>query len=145
MLKKIRCAENEYKIQKLLHKNFPSIVPRPVSWSRGVMTTEYTEGVRTCNQGQVAKQVCAHLKTIKRKFPNFRHNNMTLTNVLLTKKGPMIIGFGRASFKGGPDRDEVFFMNEFSGKPPKRCTVNRSALLDFIKNSGITVIHSGKK
>lgn len=148
-LKKIKCAEREYKIQKVLNKHFPNIVPRPVSWSKGVMTTEYTDGVNTCNQAQVAKQVCARLKIIKRKFPKFRHNNLKLYNVLLTKNGPMIMGFSKSSFRGGPDTDETFFMNEFRGpkRPltgPKR-PLDKSKLLDFIKKSGVTVIQTGKK
>ena len=156
-LKKFKCAEREYKIQKILNKHFPNIVPKPISWSNGVLTTEYTDGVRTCNQSQVARQLCSRLKTIKRKFPKFRHNNLKLHNVLLTKNGPMIIGFSKSSFRGGPDTDETFFMNEFRGVPkvqkarkvppldgPKR-PLDKSKLLDFIKKSGVTVIQTGKK
>lgn len=126
--KKIKCEEKEYKIQRLLNRHFPFIVPKPLSWSKGVMTTEYTDGVNTCNESQVLKQVKEHLKTIKKKYPNFRHNNLTASNIILTKNGPMIIGFSKATFKGSDST-----------------TCQKNKLLDFIKNSGVNVIRPCKK
>lgn len=138
-----RCSVQAYKIQKLLSSEFPKIVPRPISWSNGIMTSEYTDGVDTCNISNVTNKVVENIQTIKKKYPNFRHNNLNVHSILLTKNGPMIFGFERAHINGGPDKDIEMFRK--SVKIYFDNTSFRSNLMKFIKNSGVNVIPSGKK
>lgn len=137
-----RCSEQAYKIQKTLYSDFPAIVPRPISWSDGVMTSEYTDGVDTCDVSIVTRRVIENIQKIKKKYPSFRHNNLTVHSVLLTKTGPMIFGFEKAHLKGGPDKDVDMFQKNVKTYFDMSF---RSNLMNFIKNSGVNVIPSGKK
>lgn len=137
-MKTLRCSRHAYEVQKVLHKEFPSCVPKPIEWKNGILKTEWTSGVSTCDTKAVIKNVRRTLEMLRKKFPGFRHGNLTADKVLLVKNnGVLLFGFEKSTFKGTSPvgTDEKHLINDFYKK---------NDLLNFIKNSGVHVIQAKK-
>ena len=137
-MKTLRCSKHAYEVQKVLNEKFPTLVPKPITWSNGVLKTEWSSGVETCDPKIVIKNVNKALETIRKTYPNFRHGNLTADKVLLVKNnGVLIFGFERSTFKGSSPvgTDEKHLYNDFYKK---------NELLEFIKKSGVNVIQAKK-
>ncbi len=99
-----KCEQFEYNVQKELHAKFPSIVPNVYDGVRCFdgfyMYSEYLpEGTLKQNKkAELVLKTLLALKKIRAKFPNFRHNDLHVDNVLVKGNSAYIYDFGFANF-----------------------------------------------
>jgi serine/threonine protein kinase len=93
----------EYRIQKRLYSKFPSVIIRPYSFKQNPdsanLLMNFVNGQRPTPTLDIVLHVLFILKKIREKFPTFRHNDLHLGNVMVTKTGIKILDFGFANME----------------------------------------------
>lgn len=143
-----KCSPHEFHVQKTFHNYFPTLVPnvyKGVECFDGFyMYSEYIENGTLKNKKNHPKvdeyvyKVLVSLKKIHDKYPNFRHNDLHVDNVLIKGDNPLLYDFGFANWYGNPIFDSKlkqdygiypgnhqmydfhFFINSVSADLPKR-------------------------
>lgn len=117
-----KCEQFEYEIQKAAQENFPSIVPKVYDGVRCFdgfyMYSEYMpEGTLKQNKKpELVLKTLMALKKIRAKFPEFRHNDLHVDNVLVKGDRPYIYDFGFANwprFGTNPITKDQILMKDF--------------------------------
>lgn len=143
-----KCSQHEFHTQKVLHSEFPSIVPKVFDgvecFDGFYMYSEYmNQGTLKQNKTKpnvdllVYKTLLA-IKKIHDKHPNFRHNDLHIDNVLVKGDDVRLYDFGFSNWYGNPIFDSKlktdygiypgnhtmydvhFFMNSISADLPAR-------------------------
>lgn len=107
-----KCSQHEFHVQKVFHKYFPTLVPNVYEgvecFDGFYMYSEYIENGTLKNKKNHPKvdeyvyKVLVSLKKIHDKYPNFRHNDLHIDNVLIKDDTPLIYDFGFANWYGNP-------------------------------------------
>lgn len=107
-----KCNPHEFHVQKVLHSEFPSIIPKVYDgvecFDGFYMYSEYAnQGTLKKNKSSpkldllVYKTLIA-LKKIHDKHPSFRHNDLHVDNVLVKGNEVLLYDFGLANWYGNP-------------------------------------------
>lgn len=107
----------EYKINTLIHSLVPDGVVRPIAFVNGMILSDYVpiDGkITPSNFKKVFKKVLKTLIMIKKKYPSFRHNDLSWKNVFIDKNGNALIGdFGLANIEMEGYMNPMIQSNEF--------------------------------
>lgn len=118
-----RTSRREMLIQKKLHKILPKYIPAVLSYKNGIMTSKkcgislkkwlLTHNFNDSILMQIIRNVRAILTKIKKRYPNFRHMDLHLDNVLFNKGRVLFTDFGisKFSYKVSSVYDVHFFLN----------------------------------
>lgn len=119
-----KTSRREYNIQQKLYKLIPKYVPKPLSYTKGVMKSKKCgtslkkwlkshPRVTDCILMQIIRNVRLILSKIRRKYPGFRHMDLHIDNVLMNNGRVMIVDFGMSKFKTTKDMcyDFHLFLN----------------------------------
>lgn len=90
----------EYRLGKAAYRVAPRGVVKPLGLLKGVLYMEYIPEIDITkdNFKHVTKQVIKTLLTIQKKYPSFRHNDLSFHNVFINPEGKAFIGdFGLAN------------------------------------------------
>ena len=113
----IENLSTEYKINTLIHALVSDGVVRPIAFVNGMILSDYvpTDGkITPTNFKKVFKKILKTLITIKKKYPSFRHNDLSWKNVFLDKSGNVLIGdFGLANIELDGYRNPIIQSDEF--------------------------------
>lgn len=107
-----KCSQHEFHTQKVLHSEFPSIVPKVFNgvecFDGFYMYSEYmNQGTLKQNKTKPNIDVLVYktllaLKKIHDKHPNFRHNDLHIDNVLVKGDDVRLYDFGFSNWYGNP-------------------------------------------
>lgn len=136
---KKRTTTSEYLIQKKLYRAFPKYIPKPISYKKGVMTS-VNSGISLKNWFrlkkyndntvfQIIRNIQLILKKINKEYPNFRHMDLHLGNILINNGKLLITDFGMSKFTTGRVGYDVhFFLNSLRHQLMKNPIKTPSAL-----------------
>lgn len=118
-----KTSRREFLIQKKLHDLVPKYVPKPISYKNGIMKTRkygvslkkwlLTHKYTDVTLSQIIKNVRLILGKIRRKYPEFRHMDLHLENVLFYKGRIMIIDFGLSKLSRHGNTPVCYDINTF--------------------------------
>jgi len=107
----------EYKINTLIHAVAPEGVVRPIGFVNGMILSDYvpSEGKITVkNFEKILKKLVKTLITINKKYPSFRHNDLSWKNIFITKDDiPLIGDFGLSNIQLKGYKNPMIQSNEF--------------------------------
>ena len=107
----------EYKINTLIHTVAPEGVVRPIGFVDGMILSDYvpSEGKLTVkNFEKILKKLVNTLIIINKKYPSFRHNDLSWRNVFITKDDiPLIGDFGLSNIQLKGYKNPMIQSNEF--------------------------------
>lgn len=107
----------EYRLSTLAHKLSPEGVVRPFAFVDGVIYSDYVPidgSINKKNFKKVFKKVLTSIIKFQKKYPSFRHNDLSWRNVFIDKKGNALIGdFGLAYVDKDGYRNPLITSNEF--------------------------------
>lgn len=92
----------EYRIGRLAYQAAPSGVVRPFKLSGGVLYTQYVplSKITPKNFTKVFKKLLVTLMKIQKRYPSFRHNDLSWKNVFVDSQGDAFIGdFGLSNIQ----------------------------------------------
>ena len=92
----------EYRLGMAAYKASPNGVVRPFGLSNGVLYMEYIPEIDITKKNfkTVTKQVIKILLRIQKKYPSFRHNDLSFNNVFVNPERKVFIGdFGLANIE----------------------------------------------
>lgn len=92
----------EYRLQKVAYGAAPNGVVQPLDINQDFIYSEYIPlyKITVRNFNTVVKKLIKTLIKIQKKYPTFRHNDLSWRNVFVTKSGDVFIGdFGLANIE----------------------------------------------
>jgi hypothetical protein len=114
--------EHEYKVLKLLHPLEPKHIPEPHKFlkvnSGELLLQQYLDLKnffdKSVNHKKVLKKVLNTLLKIQKKFPSFRHNDLSYKNIFITKDDGVFIGdFGLSNLNRDGYRNPLIMTERF--------------------------------
>ena len=113
----IENLSTEYKLSALAYDLSPGGVVRPLAFKDGVIYSNYvpTSGsINKKNFKKIFKKVLLTLIDFQKKYPSFRHNDLSWRNVFIDNKGNALIGdFGLSYVDKNGYRNPMITSNEF--------------------------------
>lgn len=109
----------EFRIQSAVHAVAPRGVVNARDYVNGKMYLNYinVHHINSKNFFKVVKKVLKTLMKIHKKYPSFRHNDLSMDNVFVTKNGDAFIGdFGMANINKNGLRNPLVQTNRFKKK-----------------------------
>jgi serine/threonine protein kinase len=106
----------EYRIGLLAYRVAPNGVVRPFKLSGGVLYTQYVSlsKINIKNFTKVFKRVLMTLIKIQKKYPSFRHNDLSWKNVFVDENGNAFIGdFGLSNAQLAGYKNPLIQSGEF--------------------------------
>ena len=106
----------EYRIGLLAYRAAPGGVVKPFKFVDGVLYTQYVPLVRVTpkNFNKVFKKLLMTLMKIQKKYPSFRHNDLSWKNVFVDNQGDAFIGdFGLANIQISGYKNPLVQSGEF--------------------------------
>ena len=106
----------EYRIGLLAYRAAPKGVVQPFKFSDGVLYTQYVPLTRITpkNFNKVFKKLLMTLMRIQKKYPSFRHNDLSWKNVFVDNQGDAFIGdFGLANIQLPGYKNPIVHSGEF--------------------------------
>ena len=106
----------EYRIGRLVHRVAPNGVVKPFKLSDGVLYTQYIPLIKITpkNFNKVFKKLLVTLTKIQKRYPSFRHNDLSWKNVFIDSDGNAFIGdFGLANVQLSGYRNPAIQSGEF--------------------------------
>lgn len=154
----------EYRIGLLAYRTAPLGVVKPYKFSGGVLYTQYIplNRITPKNFNKVLTRLLTTLMKIQKKYPSFRHNDLSWKNVFVDNQGNAFIGdFGLANVQlpgyknpmvqsgevknsygtypnNDPRFDIHFFLNSLyiDGSPPVKALVKKYLPKEYLGPSG---------
>lgn len=110
--RKVNSDDKEFRIQQILYQHFPEFIIRPIDQFRTlngkpIFLMDFLNASNFAVFPNISKklvcQVLKNLEKIHKKFPNFRHNDLHLGNIMITKDEKTYINdFGKATISDIP-------------------------------------------
>ena len=116
----IENLSTEYKINTLIHNIAPRGVVRPIAFVNGMILSDYiptTKEITPSNFKKIFKKLLETLLIIQRRYPSFRHNDLSWRNIFITENDTPLIGdFGLSNIELDGYRNPMIQSNEFKYK-----------------------------
>ena len=107
----------EYKINTLIHTLVPKGVVRPLAFVNGMILSDYVptkNKIDKSNFKKIFKKLLNTLMIIQKKYPSFRHNDLSWRNIFITDNNVPLIGdFGLANIEIEGYRNPIIQSNQF--------------------------------